>query len=431
VTEPDTDSLRLLPPARPRGAPTTLELDGELHRAYEGEPVAAALFAEGVRLLARSPKYHRPRGLFCASGHCGSCFLRIDGKPNVRACMTPVVPGMRCERQNAFPDAEIDVLAAADWLFPGGMDHHKLMTGSRLGNELFVKFVRQMGGSGTLPDQPAPAGMRTRHEEVDVAVVGAGPAGLTAARVVAEQRPGARVLVLDDQLMPGGSLLAEPDGWQRGQALAAEARRVGARVLAGAEAIGVYRGGPAEGDGGPAVLAVATAEGLLAVRARRFLYATGAYDQGMPMPDGDRPGVLAARAVGRLAFVWGIAPRRLVLVTTDEQPAPEWLASLCAGLEARGVTVERASPDALPKVDLRRDVLALGSMPAPASELPRQHGARVTLELARGGFCVQAEPSGACGPGALFVAGDVTGYEGPARAAAAGARVGAAVAAGL
>ena len=227
-----SDDPRALPPAEPRGEPTTIELDGEPVRAFAGEPVAVALFAGGVRLLGRSPKYHRPRGLFCASGHCASCLMRIDGRPNQRACLVPSRPDLRCERQNAFPDAEIDLLRAADWLFPKGMDHHRLMTGSRLGNQLFVKLVRQMGGTGLLPDQ-APRGA-------------AAAGGRGGRRLHRRGRPGgagggrgrrapaaARVLVVDDQDRPGGSLLAEPGGVARGAQLAADA--TAAAVAAGGQ----------------------------------------------------------------------------------------------------------------------------------------------------------------------------------------------------
>src|SRR5207344_2481602 len=122
-------------------APTdavTISFEGEPLPALAGEPVAVALYAAGVRTLARSSKYHRPRGLFCLDGHCASCYLRIDGRPNQRACMTPVRAGLRCERQNAFPTADVDLLHAADWLFPEGMDHHTMMTGTRVVNRLFL-----------------------------------------------------------------------------------------------------------------------------------------------------------------------------------------------------------------------------------------------------------------------------------------------------
>ncbi len=170
-------------------------------RAFDGQPVAVALHAAGVKVLGRSSKYHRPRGFFCLDGHCASCYLRIDGRPNRRACMTPARAGLRCERQNAFPSADVDLLRAADWLFPEGMDHHTLMTETRVGNVLFLKLVRQMGGSGMLPDAPAAALDSARDiEHVDLCIVGGGPAGLAAARACAETAPRARVALFDEQV---------------------------------------------------------------------------------------------------------------------------------------------------------------------------------------------------------------------------------------
>jgi sarcosine oxidase subunit alpha len=423
--------LRTLPPPAPRGRAVTIDFEGQPLRAHEGEPVAIALYAAGVRLLARSPKYHRPRGLFCASGHCGSCALRIDGRPNLRSCTTPAVEGLRCERQNAFPDPEVDLLRAADWLFPEGMDHHRLMTGTRLGNQLFVRLVRQMGGTGTLPDQAPAALPPPRDEVVDLCIVGAGPAGLAAARAAAAASPGRRVLVLDEQSAPGGALLALPRGWAHGAMLAEGARRAGAELLLGTTAIAYYpedtRPGAPPGAR-PGVLAAVSEHGLLRVTARCFLYATGGYDQNLPFPDNDRPGVLAARAVGRLAFHWGVRPGRRVTFVTAEGVSPAYLAPIQAGLDAAGIPVTRADVAAPPRLDHRQDVLAVAALPAPASELPRQQGARVRLELSRGGFCVEVDDNFVCAPGVLAT-GDVTGYVGPEEAEAQGAAAGRAAAA--
>ena len=110
--------LRGFAGASPSGEKVTIDFEGTAVPAFAGEPVAAALFAAGVRTLGRSTKYHRPRGLFCLDGHCASCTMRIDGRPNRRACMVPARAGLACERQNAFPSADVDLLAAADWLFP-------------------------------------------------------------------------------------------------------------------------------------------------------------------------------------------------------------------------------------------------------------------------------------------------------------------------
>ena len=402
-------------------------------RAYEGEPVAVALYASGIRLLARSPKYHRPRGLFCASGHCASCLVRIDGCPNQRSCVARARAGLRCERQNAFPDPDLDLLRAADWLFPRGMDHHELLTTNRLANELFVKVVRQMGGSGTLPDEAPVELPAIRDETVDLCIVGAGPAGLAAARAAAERRPGVNLLVIDDQDRPGGSLLAEPLGCRVASERALRAHELGVRFWASATALGYFpddRPARPAIDGPSGVLAVSRSEGLARVSARRFLYATGAYDQNLPLPDADRPGVLAARAVGRLAFRWGVRPGRRVVVVYPVERAPRYLDRLAHALRELEVEVTSCEAGALPRLDLHRDVFAMGALPAPASELPRQHGARVRFDLEAGGFCVETSGVGVCAAGVL-VAGDVTGYVGPDLAAEAGARVGAAAAESL
>src|SRR3954465_7172430 len=104
-----------------RGEPVAGALAGR------GEPVAVALFAAGTRVLSRSIKYHRPRSFFCLAGHCGACLMRIGGVPNVKSGRAPAEPGLSVERQNAFPSGSFDVLGAADWFFPKGMDHHTLM----------------------------------------------------------------------------------------------------------------------------------------------------------------------------------------------------------------------------------------------------------------------------------------------------------------
>ena len=114
-----------------RGEPVTIEFEGQRYRGFAREPVAVALFASGVRVLSRSIKYHRPRAFFCLEGHCGACLMRVDGLPNTRSCLEPCHEGQVLRGQNAFPASDLDVLGAVDWLFPEGMDHHTLMTGSK------------------------------------------------------------------------------------------------------------------------------------------------------------------------------------------------------------------------------------------------------------------------------------------------------------
>src|SRR5690606_37462884 len=190
----------------------SLTWEGEPVRAFERESVAAALLSGGGQVLSRSLKYHRPRSFFCLEGHCGACLMRIGGVPNLRACMERCRDGLDIEAQNAYPSARMDVLGAVDWLFPRGMNHHTLMTGSRLLNQVASAVVRQLSGLGRLPDAAASsraAGAEAPEEvQVDVLVVGGGPAGLAAAAAAAAA--GARALLCDEQPELGGSMLADP-----------------------------------------------------------------------------------------------------------------------------------------------------------------------------------------------------------------------------
>ncbi len=370
-------------------------------------------------MLGRSSKYHRPRGFFCLDGHCASCYLRIDGRPNRRACMTPVRDGLRCERQNAFPSADVDVLRAADWLFPEGMDHHTLMTGRRgSGNALFLKLVRQMGGSGTLPDEPAAAVSDTPElERADVCIVGGGPAGLAAARAFGEAAPRAACALFDEQAAFGGSLLAAPGGGARGAEMAAAARRAGRasgkrrdgdRVLSrGRRRRGVAR----RGDAGrtatnrratlplrhrrlrsePAVRRQRSAGDRVGARlrppgipSRRAASATGPARARAGGDGGDRRGVAGERTCRA-----GVEVEVVDVAETGAADAGDRARVLGArGTQAvRAIEIERGGVTRETKV-LSADLVAVAALPAPASELARQHGAEVAFDPARGGFAV-------------------------------------------
>lgn len=82
-----------------KGKKVTFTLDGKPLEGYEGEPIAAALHAAGIRTLRHSPQKHRARGFFCAIGRCSSCMMEVDGDVNVMTCITPVRAGMQIRRQ--------------------------------------------------------------------------------------------------------------------------------------------------------------------------------------------------------------------------------------------------------------------------------------------------------------------------------------------
>jgi sarcosine oxidase, subunit alpha len=399
-------------------------------RAFPDESIAAAAIASGTRVLARSLKYHRPRTFFCFEGHCSGCLVRLSGVPNLRACQAACAAGAEVEGQNAFPSAEVDLLGAVDFLFSRGMDHHTLMTGSSVLNRLANKVVRQLSGLGKLPDRPAAELPAVAVRTVDVCVIGGGPAGLAAATETA--RAGRSTILVDDQLRPGGSLRTDPRSGRRAAETGwAAATAAGVEVLARSTAIGYFP----EDDGG--VLAASSPDRLYRIHAASWIWATGGYAVNLPFPDNDRPGVLAARAVGRLLVDHGILGGDKVCIVEVPEVAAD-AGALAAALHGAGAEVVRIAlgnatgtrgrswVSALDtfhgKVDC--DLIAVAGIPAPASEGPRQQGCKVVLDPPAGGFRVVVDEHGRTSAPGVWACGDVTGYVGPAAAAEHGARVG-------
>lgn len=87
-----------------RGKKVTFTFNGQQVEGYEGETIAAALHAAGIRKLSESQQFHRPRGLFCAIGNCSSCLMKVDGVPNVKICVTKIAEGMKVVEQKGKGD---------------------------------------------------------------------------------------------------------------------------------------------------------------------------------------------------------------------------------------------------------------------------------------------------------------------------------------
>ncbi len=303
-------------------ADCTILVDGRAVAARAGEPIATALLSAGRPLLARSHKYHRPRGPFCLAGSCHSCLVRVDGQPNVRACRAPCAEGLVVETQHAFPDAAHDLLAVIDLATPGGLDHHHLGTSSLTLNRAVVAFSRRLAGLGKLPDRPLPSPATPVEERFDALVIGAGPAGLSAAEALAEA--GRRVLLADSEPRAGGRLRCHyrlPGEPQLSLAGQAEARvaAAGGEVALDAPVLGLWL------DGG-SVLALLHRRGdpprLRLVRPGRVLLCAGGTAVPAGIEDGDRPGVLWGRGLAVALAEHGTVPgRRAAVLGPERRPA--------------------------------------------------------------------------------------------------------------
>ena len=378
-----------------------ISLDGEAIEAEPGDSVAAALLRAGVTTFTRSIKYHRPRGPFCLSGTCGQCLMRIDGVPSLPACRVLAEEGMRCERQNAALGlADVDLLRAADFIFPDGLDHHHLLTGSRLLGRVALEIARRLAGLGHLPAEPRPP-MRGELRHVKLAIVGAGTAGLAAARAAA----GSGATVVERESMPGGSRLLFGG--------TCDVSLGGAELLTDAECVGLYTNDtPMAGN---ALLAVRRRGSLLVLLADRVVVANGGTPQPWPFPGVDRPGVYAARGLLRLPL--RVGDRLAVAGNGAEREA------CAAALSRKGyeITLEsiprRALGNPVRAIDTpdgRRvscDALALATAPAPVHGLASSAGARARWSAEAGGFVVETDAEGRTAVPWLFAAGRVAGKE--------------------
>jgi sarcosine oxidase subunit alpha len=313
----------------------SIRFEGRSVPLEDGDSVAAAVYRAGVRTFTRSIKHHRRRGLYCLTGDCANCLVSIDGTPGLRSCVTDAVDGMHVRREGGWPSVERDLLGVSDRmhaLMPVGF-YYKAFVRPRIAWPIAERVIRRATGVGRLPEHARPRGTTARTAHADVVVIGAGVAGLSAARTALAH--GETVLVADERyvgepLLPG----VERDAVR---SLAGEVRAAGATVLERHTAIGVYEG--------PLVPLVGDDE-VVRVHAGRVVVATGAIEAHPVFPGNDLPGVFLSRGAGRLAAVHGLAPGSNVVAVVE---VPEAFAQVRAlldhGIGAPTVITSLALPD--------------------------------------------------------------------------------------
>src|SRR3954471_5392641 len=198
--------------------------DGRQYEGFAGDTLASALIANGVHLVGRSFKYHRPRGILGSGAEEPNALVTItpDGAraaPNLRATQVELFDGLVAESQNRWPSLACDVSSINSLvapLIPAGFYYKTFMWPRAAWKRLYEPRIRAMAGLGRAPSLPDPDRYTRRYAHCDVLIVGAGPAGLAAALAAAES--GARVLLCDEQAEFGGTLLAATDATIDGKA---------------------------------------------------------------------------------------------------------------------------------------------------------------------------------------------------------------------
>src|SRR3954471_11641967 len=199
-----------------RGRVLNFTFDGRHYTGVQGDTLASALLANGVHLVGRSFKYHRPRGIFSAGSEEPNALvgLRRDRAryvPNLRATQIELYEGLQAESQNRWPSLDFDVGAVNDLIspfIPAGFYYKTFMWPQSAWHSFYEPRIRATAGLGVAPSQADPDRYTNRFAHCDVLVVGAGPAGLAAA--LAAGQSGSRVILCDEQSELGGSLLSEP-----------------------------------------------------------------------------------------------------------------------------------------------------------------------------------------------------------------------------
>ena len=195
-----------------RAAPLGFTFDGKSYSGYAGDTLASALVANGVRLVGRSFKYHRPRGIISAGSEEPNGLVELrDGarrEPNSRATMTELHDGLVAASQNRFPSLGFDLMAVNDRFsdFLGAGFYYKTFMWPRaFWERVYEPIIRRAAGLGSLSGEDDPDVYDRGFRHCDLLVIGAGPSGLMAALTAG--RAGAEVILADEDFRPGGRLL--------------------------------------------------------------------------------------------------------------------------------------------------------------------------------------------------------------------------------
>jgi len=327
-----------------RAKPVGFSFEGRRYSGFEGDTIASALAANGVKVLSRSFKYHRPRGILTMAGQDANTLVQLPREPNVLADRHPISEGLQVMGQNYSGSLMHDrgaVMACFARFMPVGFYYRSLFRPGRIWERFWEPLVRKSAGLGKV-DLDTPHGYYDKaYGFCDVAVVGGGPAGMAAALSAAGA--GAKVWLIEENPVLGGALT-----YARFDAEGTRAGALRAEQIAAVEAeanIEIMSNAVCNGWFADNWLPVIQGKRLYKLRAKEMVLATGCLEQPAQFRNNDLPGVMMGSAAQRLIRLYGVRPgQRAVVMTGNGHGMQVALDLLDAGVEVVAAVDLRAAP---------------------------------------------------------------------------------------
>lgn len=359
ATPPDSERIPTESPWRlrsggriDRSASLGFSFDGKHLSGYQGDTLASALIANGIRIVGRSFKYHRPRGIVTAGSDEPNALVELRSgahrEPNTKVTVVELFEGLEARSQNRWPCLSLDLRAINSLFGPllvAGFYYKTFMWPASFWEWIYEPAIRRAAGLGRAAIEPDPDSYEKCHAFCDVLVVGSGPAGLMSALTAA--RSGVRVILCEEDFEFGGRLLSdrlEVDGqpgteWVTKVVAELRAmpsvRLMNRTTVFGAYDHGVYGGVQRCTDHLYAAQPGQVRQRYWKIVARSAIVATGATERLIAFGGNDRPGVMATGAVRTYLNRFAALPGRRVAVFTNNDSG--W--STAVDLEAAGVEV--------------------------------------------------------------------------------------------
>ncbi|MER9666715.1 sarcosine oxidase subunit alpha [Mesorhizobium sp. M0203] len=353
-----------------RAAPLAFRFDGKSFAGFQGDTLASALIANGVKLVGRSFKYHRPRGILTAGSEEPNALVELRSgarrEPNTKATTAELYDGLEAASQNRWPSLRHDLMAVNQLfapIFVAGFYYKTFMWPAKFWETIYEPTIRRAAGLGRAAGVADPDHYDKAWAHCDVLIAGSGPAGLAAA--LAAGRGGARVILCEEDFVLGGRLLA--DGGMIDGAPAAEwitrtlaelATLPDVRIMTRTTLFGVYDGGTygaieRVNDHLPSPPEHQVRQRLWRIVAKRCVAAAGAIERPIVFAGNDTPGVMMASAMRTYVARYAVTPaRRIALFTNNEDGWRTVETALGAGLQIAAVV------DARPDVSAAHRALA-------------------------------------------------------------------------